>query len=107
MPWHRDPEECRCVQVTITARVRDIKDWRREAEAMGISLSRAIWLRAQAGRPLPSEGHLALAKALGPIGNNLNQAVRALHHEGCVSSALAVEETLRAVACLQEELRRL
>lgn len=107
MPWHRNPEECRCVQVTITARVQDIQEWRRDAEALGISLSKAIWLRAQAGRPLPSEGHLALAKTLGPIANNLNQAVKWLHRANEVSRAVAVEETMRAVACLQEELRRL
>ena len=72
---------------------------------MGISLSRAIWLRAQAGRPLPSEGHMALARELNRVGVNLNQAIRRLHSEGA-SSCAAVEDTLRAVVEIRQVLEQ-
>jgi hypothetical protein len=107
MPRHKDPDNVRCVQISITVRPKDIYAWRAEGNRLGCSLSKVIWLRALAGKPLPSEGHLAVAAALGRIGNNLNQAVRRLNLEGACSSAMAVEETLRAVAEIQEQLRAL
>lgn len=103
MPRRNDPESARCIQVCITIRPKDLIEWRTEANRIGVSLSKVIWIRAQAGRPLPSDGHLAIATALTRIGGNLNQAVRLLHREG--ASAFAVEETLRAVAEIQEQLR--
>ena len=104
MPRHNDPRNTRCVQVSITIRADDMRNWRDEANRLGVSLSRVIWLRAVAGKPLPSEGHLAMARELAKIGNNLNQAVRLMWREGATSSALAVENTLRACAELQERL---
>lgn len=101
MPRRRSIEAARTIQVTITVRPQDYVTWTQEANQMGISLSRAIWLRAQAGRPLPSEGHLALAKELNRIGVNLNMAVRRLNSEG--ATTLAIEDTLRAVV----EIRRI
>lgn len=105
MPRHNDPDLARRIQVSITIRLKDLLAWREEANRMGVSLSKAIWIRAQAGRPLPSDGHLAVATALNRIGVNLNTAVKLLHREG--TSAMAVEETLRAVAAIQEQLRAL
>lgn len=104
MPRHNDPESARCVQVSVTIRTSDMWTWRDEANRMGVSLSKVIWLRAVAGKPMPSEGHLAMARELAKIGNNLNQAVRLMWREGATSSAMAVENTLRACAELQERL---
>ncbi len=107
MPRHNDPVSVRNIQVSITIRGRDLVEWRNEANRMGVSLSKVIWLRAQAGRPMPSEGHLAVAKELQRIGVNLNLATRALLRDGATASAMAVEDTLRAVAQVQDQLRAL
>lgn len=104
MPRHNDPRNMRCVQVSITIRADDLMQWRAEADRLGVSLSKMIWLRAVAGKPMPSDGHLAMARELAKIGNNLNQAVRLMWREGATSSALAVENTLRACADIQERL---
>lgn len=104
MPRHNDPRNTRCVQVSITIRADDMRNWRDEANRLGVSLSKIIWLRAVAGKPMPSDGHLAMARELAKIGNNLNQAVRLMWREGATSSAMAVENTLRACAELQERL---
>ena len=106
MPRHNDVESVRCVQVSITIRTKDMMAWRLEAHRMGCSLSKVIWQRAVAGKEnqLPSEGLQSVARELGKIGNNLNQAVRLLWREGASSSATAVEETLRACAQIQERI---
>ncbi len=103
-PRRVNREEARTIQVTITLRPVDYSQWSEEAGRMGISLSRAIWLRAQAGRPLPSEGHMALARELNRVGVNLNQAIRRLHSEG--ASCAAVEDTLRAVVEIRQVLEQ-
>lgn len=104
MPRHNDPANTRCVQVSITIRADDLRNWQNEANRLGVSLSKMIWLRAVAGKPMPSDGHLAMARELARIGSNLNQAVRLMWREGASSSALAVENTLRACAEIQERL---
>ena len=104
MPRHNNPESVRCVQVSITIRARDLMEWRAEANRLQCSLAKVIWLRAQASKPLPSQGHILLAESLNRVGLLLNQAVRRLHIEG--ASAEAVEDTLRAVVNIREELER-
>lgn len=116
MPRRNNPEDARCVQVSITVRPRDIHEFRRDAAALGVSLSRAIWLRAVNGRGdgqnqeqgrLQGIQTLEARQILSKIGNNLNQAVRLMHQEGAYSSSMAVESTLQAVAELQEQLRNI
>ncbi len=112
MPRRNNPEDARCVQVSITVRPRDIHEFRRDAAALGVSLSRAIWLRAVNGREdgrerLQGIQTLEARQILSRIGNNLNQAVRLMHQEGAYSSSMAVESTLQAVAELQEQLQKI
>jgi hypothetical protein len=104
MPRHNNPESVRCVQVSITIRARDLTEWRAEANRLQCSLAKIIWMKARANTPLPSEGHMACAEALNRVGLLLNQAVRRLHIEG--ASAEAVEDTLRAVVNIREQLER-
>lgn len=104
MPRRRDLEKARTVQLTLSVRPGEARQWRDEARSRGISLSRLLYARVQVGTPLPSPGSLAMAGELGRIGNNLNQLIKLLHGHGLCLDLDRVSETLQVVWEVQKRL---
>jgi len=89
MPKRNDPRKARSIQVCVAVRAEDRGQWRTEARAQGISLSRLIYNRARANAPLPSKIDLEYLRQLNAIGNNLNQLMKLLHSNGLNPDAVA------------------
>jgi|GEM_PF-3215283 len=102
MPRRNDPRKARSIQVCVAVRPEDREQWRTEAKAQGISLSRLIYIRARVNAPMKSSGELALARELGRIGINLNKFVKIMHSNGLNPDVVA--EALAVVWQIQERL---
>jgi hypothetical protein len=89
MPRRKNPEDGRTARISVSVRFVDYIEWNLEAISKKMSVSRLLYIRAMATKPMPSAGHLELAKQLGRLGVLLNQAMRQIHAEGLDATNLA------------------
>jgi hypothetical protein len=98
--------DARTEKIIFSCRAEDRLNWKREADAQGISLSRWCYIRCRAAGPLPGliSKDPQLTRELAALGNNLNQLVRMFHHTGI--DAVTAAEALSLVHDLHERLTR-
>jgi len=106
MPRWNLPREARTQKVIVSVRPIDKSAWKEQAEAMGVSVSRLVYLLARAAGPLPGPGSRdpQLSRELGALGSNLNQLVRIFHGHGMNAESAA--DALSLVHEIQQRLTR-
>jgi len=76
MPKRRNYSEARLYSVRVAVREADLKEFRAESYARGISVSLLLFRRLVSTRPFPTALDAKMAAELGRIGSNLNQIAR-------------------------------
>ena len=91
-------------QFSIRISEQDLETIRRKAAQAHMSQSDYVISCCLGKKIIILDGLKEVLRQQKAIGNNLNQAVRLMWREGASSSAMAVENTLRACAEIQERL---
>lgn len=104
MPRRRNPADARRNQVGVFVDEQHLRQWRDEAQARGLSLSRWVYIRATRTAPSPVKDIQVLVHAIGSIGrigSVLNQLARLAWARGfdpsAFGEALVVTKELQRV----------